>query len=88
MKEKIMFPYFIWQKPTRTDPIDRKKAAKLEDLFYAQYGRLSIKARVRNALEVFAERAKSIYNIEHREVLTVSSARVFGSSRKLVKKDQ
>jgi hypothetical protein len=77
--ERIMFPYFTLQQPTRTNPLDRKKAAKLEDLFYAQYGGLSIKERVRKALEVFSETEKSIYSVEHREVTTDSSARFLAS---------
>jgi hypothetical protein len=60
MKEKIMFPYFTWQQPTKTEPLDQQNAAKLEDSFYAQYDGLSVKACVRRALTVFAEKEKSI----------------------------
>jgi hypothetical protein len=80
MKEKIMFPYFIWQQPNEMNPLDQRKAAKLEDLFYAQYGGLSIKARFRRALEIFAKKEKSICNVKHREVTAEWSAHNFSQN--------
>ena len=77
-----MFPYFTWHPPTQINPPDKQNAAKLEDSFYAQYGGLSIKARVRKVLEVFAGKQKSNCNGGHREVITGSSMRIFGSARK------
>jgi hypothetical protein len=51
MKEKNMFPYFNWHQPRHINPPDQRSAAKAEDMFYAQYGGLSISARVRKTLE-------------------------------------
>jgi hypothetical protein len=77
-----MFPYFTWHPPTQMNSRDKRNAAKLEDLFYAQYGGPSIRARVQNALEVFAEKEKSNCNGEYGEIITGSSVRIFASVRK------
>jgi hypothetical protein len=79
MKEKIMFPYFPWRQPTQMKPLNAREAAKLEDLFYAEHGALTIAARVRKALELFAFKEKSNCKVKHPEVTAEASAHIFGS---------